>query len=193
MRPFIIGIGGAHSGSGKTSLACSILESLDELKGWGAIKFTRTALYSAVVDDPEMLGEKGKDTERLLSAGAAAVVWVQSTPEDLPETMGIAVDRLSLLPGIVVEGNSAIEVLKPDIVIFITKEPGRMKHGSLGVLGMADLVVYGTAPPAETPPGAHTCRGDDREGCLQFVSEAIRTWKMTGSPKRPDQRNKGKR
>lgn len=186
MRPFIIGIGGAHSNSGKTTLACSILEGLDELRGWGAIKFTLTELYSAVVDAPETLGEKGKDTARLLSAGAANVVWVQSTPEDLPETLGIAMERLSGLPGIVVEGNSAIEVLKPDIVIFTTTEPGRMKRSSLDILRMADLVVYDAAPPAETPPEARTCRRDDRQGCLQYISEAIRTWKATGKSNRAD-------
>jgi uridine kinase len=35
MRPVIIGIGGAHSGAGKTTIASLILK---RLKGWGAIK-----------------------------------------------------------------------------------------------------------------------------------------------------------
>ncbi|MDH5767928.1 MAG: hypothetical protein OEZ31_03100, partial [Nitrospirota bacterium] len=70
MRPFIIGIGGAHSGAGKTAYASLILK---RLKGWGAIKYTKTSLYSSITDDVKILSEKGKDTKRLLDSGAERV------------------------------------------------------------------------------------------------------------------------
>jgi molybdopterin-guanine dinucleotide biosynthesis protein len=172
MRPFIIGVGGSHSGCGKTTVACHVLS---KLRGWGAIKCTPTVLYSSVVESPEVLKNAGKDTGRFIGAGAAGVVWVQSTPHDLEETLGIAVGKLSHLEGVVLEGNSAIEVLKPDIVIFISKEPGRFKKSALAVLGMADLVVFESKPPPGIPAGARAYRLADREGYVKYVSEAIRS------------------
>jgi molybdopterin-guanine dinucleotide biosynthesis protein len=160
MRPFIIGIGGGHSGAGKTSVACNILKSV---RGFGAIKFTKTPLYSSIVDDPDVLNEKGKDTRRLLDAGAEEVLWVRSSPETLGESISIAVERLARLKGIVVEGNSAIEVLKPDIVIFIFGEgPGRMKEGSWRVLRMSDAVILkGRKEPGILPEGKREFGIDD--------------------------------
>ena len=44
----IISVTGAHSGVGKTTL-CSIL--FENLNGFGGIKFTKTSLYTSVIDD----------------------------------------------------------------------------------------------------------------------------------------------
>ncbi|HET6516049.1 MAG TPA: hypothetical protein VFG09_12875 [Thermodesulfovibrionales bacterium] len=147
MRPIIIGVGGAHSGAGKTTYASLILE---RLKGWGAIKYTKTGLYSSLVDDMTVLMTEGKDTRRMLDSGAEKVLWVQSTPSDLGEVLPMAVERLSGLRGIVVEGNSAIEFLKPDIIVFIlgcVKE--EFKESAQEILSRSDAVVS----EGETPEG----------------------------------------
>jgi len=52
VNPIIIGIGGSHSGVGKTAIASSILNALE---GWGAVKYTKTHLYSSIIDDFEIL------------------------------------------------------------------------------------------------------------------------------------------
>ncbi|MDO8747041.1 MAG: hypothetical protein Q7J70_05200, partial [Thermodesulfovibrionales bacterium] len=107
-RPFIIGIGGSHSGAGKTTVAEALLKKLTEAvtesphsggfveakrgqssnypvtrhsslvarDGWGAIKYTKTAIYASIIDDPETLTQESKDTARLISAGAEKVLWV---------------------------------------------------------------------------------------------------------------------
>ncbi|HTR45246.1 MAG TPA: hypothetical protein VMH06_06005 [Thermodesulfovibrionales bacterium] len=138
-KPFIIGVGGAHSGSGKTTYACLLLR---KLKGWGAIKYTRTELYSSLVDDRETLSTEDKDTRRMLDAGAARVLWVKAPPGGLEEMLPEAVARLSDLRGVVVEGNSAIEFLKPDIIIFVFgSEAEEIKESAKGVLLNADVVV----------------------------------------------------
>ncbi len=140
MRPIIIGIGGAHSGAGKTTYAAMLL---GRLKGWGAIKYTRTAIYCSIIDDVEVLSKENKDTERLLSSGAKRVLWVQSPATELGEVLPAAVERLSDLNGIVVEGNSAVEFLRPDIIIFIFgSDPCRIKESAKKVLDIADIVVY---------------------------------------------------
>ena len=114
---------------------------------WGAIKFTRTSVYTSVITDPDVLLREGKDTARMLGAGARAAAWVQSPGgADLLEALSIAMEGLISrtsgegrpLKGIIVEGNSAVELLKPDIVIFM-RGPS-IKKGSEVFLSAADVV-----------------------------------------------------
>ncbi|MFH0933196.1 MAG: hypothetical protein V1832_02620 [Nitrospirota bacterium] len=165
MRPFIIGIGGAHSKVGKTTIACQILK---RLSGWGAIKYTKTSFYSSIVDSPEILRQKKKDTNRLLDAGAQDVLWVRSPSEDLQEILQIAIDRLSHLKGIILEGNSAVEVLKPDIVVFVSGNEG-LKRGAEKILSMADAVIFDKNPPKETPKTVKRFRLNNEEEYVNFI------------------------
>lgn len=123
--------------------------------GWGAIKYTKTAIYSSIVDDPVILRQKDKDTERLLRAGAENVLWVQSPNDGLEEVMHLAVDRLSNLKGIIIEGNSAIEFLKPDVVIFIFGGENKpSKSSAMKILDMTDIILFQQEPPVILPAGA---------------------------------------
>jgi len=70
-RPLIIGVGGAHSGAGKTACVSLLLR---KLKGWGAIKYTKTDLYCSLTDDRNVLATTDKDTMRMLEAGAERVL-----------------------------------------------------------------------------------------------------------------------
>ncbi len=137
-RPFIIGVGGVKSDSGKTTIASALLKALTcktdasnqssiteksfllSKKRWGAIKYTNTAFYSSVIDDPVILDEHGKDTQRFIEAGAEMVLWVQSPAEDIHEIMPLALDRLYHLDGIIIEGNSAVEFAKPDVIVLVS-------------------------------------------------------------------------
>jgi molybdopterin-guanine dinucleotide biosynthesis protein len=170
-RPFIIGIGGTCSNAGKTTTAVMLLRHLtsagsgqqamgkggegpDELSAltgpklaglgkWGAIKYTKTEFYASLIDDKETLSRKDKDTGRFIEAGAGEVVWVKSPPEGLEDILLLALERLSSLDGIVVEGNSAIEFLQPDIVIFIFgNEKERWKPGIERLAGISDIIIY---------------------------------------------------
>lgn len=173
-RPLIIGIGGTKSGSGKTALASAILKFLiqkdykpnsnlnkqltileDNLtfklrnkKSWGAIKFTKTEIYSSIIDDPEILNEYGKDTQRLIQAGAEVVLWVKSPVSELPDIMPIAIDRLYHLDGIIVEGNSAIRFSNPDITIVVSIENrDEIKPSVWLILEKADIIVMSHYSP----------------------------------------------
>lgn len=158
MKPFIIGIGGSYSGVGKTSLSVAILryfkqknkESDIEMpfsacslinKKWGAIKYTKTAFFTSIIYDESIIKQQNKDTRRLLDAGADDVLWVQSPREQLEEVLPMAIDRLSNLDCIIVEGNSAIEFLKPDIVIFIKGLNKTIKPSAERVLSLSDMVI----------------------------------------------------
>jgi len=171
LRPVIIGIGGAHSGAGKTTYASLIL---NRLKGWGAIKYTKTSLYCSLVEDIKVLSEKGKDTKRLLDAGAGKVLWVQSSFSELEEVLPMAVEMLSHLKGVLVEGNSAIEILEPDIVIFVSGIEGKIKKGAEKILKMADVVIFEKKPPQGIPKNAKRFRRDDVEGVIDFIMGLIK-------------------
>ena len=171
MKPIIIGIGGGHSGAGKTTIACEILKKVE---GWGAIKFTKTSLYSSIIDDQEVLSEKGKDTGRLLEAGAEKVLWVQSSGDELTETAFMAVHMLSNLPGIVVEGNSMIEVLTPDIVVFVGGSRERFKPGAERVLRMSDIVVTDEELSEGLPEQAERFHTADVERCVAHIVGRIK-------------------
>jgi molybdopterin-guanine dinucleotide biosynthesis protein len=140
MRPVIIGVGGACSGAGKTSVICEILQRLE---GWGAIKYTKTPFYSSVTDDIIILSKEGKDTKRFLDSGAAKVVWIQAPYQELPESLSLAIGMLSQVKGFLVEGNSAVEEINPDIVIFISGgSPKNRKESAQRILEKADIVLY---------------------------------------------------
>lgn len=171
-RPFLIGIGGTCSDSGKTTIAVLLLKHLlpagnrqqtfqkggqysvnqsvsvgythDCAPGkWGAVKYTKTELFTSLIDDRDVLSEKDKDTGRFIKAGAEGVVWVKAPSESLAEVLPLALERLSGLEGLVIEGNSAIEFLKPDIVIFIFGNDKRnWKTGIENLAGMADIIIY---------------------------------------------------
>ncbi len=174
--PFLIGICGAGSGSGKTAMAEELLSEaarrgVPEVKAsashdnfretpggsghpaagpWGAIKFTKTGIYTSVVTSPEVLREEGKDTARVLKAGAVRAVWVSSPGgADLEEALRMAMDHLEGCSVVLVEGNSAVELLKPDIVIFMSAS--FFKSGAEAALRGADIVFRpeGACIPAE--------------------------------------------
>ncbi|GER92431.1 hypothetical protein A45J_0147 [hot springs metagenome] len=150
-HPLLIGIGGAHSGAGKTTLAVAILRyfkthppiyPFTHSPKYGAIKYTKTAFYTSIIDDKNILYQKDKDTRRLFDAGAEEVLWVQSPANEINNVMPIAIGRLSHLDCIIIEGNSAIEFLEPDVVVFITNVSNKnIKPSASRVLKQADIVI----------------------------------------------------
>jgi molybdopterin-guanine dinucleotide biosynthesis protein len=163
-KQLIIGIGGAHSSCGKTTLACGLIKLLTEGRVFhllnpspsiGAIKFTKESACSSLVDDETALRETGKDTSRLYDSGARKVLWVRSTVESLDDLMPLAMGRLADCDCIIIEGNSAIEFVKPDIVIFIAGRTGEETKPSASRLSArADIII-----PTDTAAvsGANIC------------------------------------
>lgn len=179
MKPVIIGISGAYSGSGKTTIATLILQ---RLKGWGAIKYTKTEIYCSVTEDMAILSQEGKDTRRLLDSDAEKVLWVQSPSDDLEEILPMAVDKLSGLEGIIVEGNSAVEVTNPHVVVFVSGDKKEFKEGANKILSMADVVIYDKEPPNEIPEHSKRFTWDSVEGCIDYIIGLVREKKDSRGP-----------
>lgn len=164
IRPILIGIGASHSGSGKTFLASRTLKyvslhsnpkPLNPVLKWGAIKYTKTTSAPELITDRRILMKKGKDTWQMLTSGASEVVWVRSDRQGLATVLPEAIKRLSHLDVIIVEGNSAIEFLNPDIVIFIFgKGKKDWKPDMLKIAVRAYIVLYDAEVqlPADVKP-----------------------------------------
>ncbi len=155
MKPAIISVTGAHSGSGKTLVAEILLQGL---RGrWAAVKYTKTAFYTSVREVVSPSADD-KDTTRLLRAGGSPVIWIQAPTEALDESLDIATGLASGCDGIVIEGNSPIEFLTPDIVIFVFgKDPLRLKPSGRKALQRADLLVSKDTIPEALLKGKERC------------------------------------
>ena len=136
--PKIISVTGAHSMVGKTTL-CSIL--LNEFRGFGAIKFTKTPLYASLTDDIKILNQKGKDTGIFLESGAERVIWIQSPYYELENILKTALGRMADLKGVVIEGNSPVDFLNPHLIVFIIGVDGEIKPSALEVSKKADIII----------------------------------------------------
>lgn len=132
----IIAVSGANSAVGKTTL---IEKLLNRLKGWSALKVTVVKdgpcprkipcgvcghLESpfSIISRNRIINQKGKDTQRMKSAGASRVLWLKASPQGLKEGMKKALKKFKGSPGVVVEGTSALKYLKPDLTLFIDSQ-----------------------------------------------------------------------
>jgi len=129
-------ISGEKSGVGKTYLAQRLLRSLE---GWSALKVTvskgggcpngrncgicegiKKPFY--IIKDKDIINQAGKDTARLKEAGAKQVIWLKARPEGLRNGLKKAFSEFSGCRGIVIEGNSVLKFLKPDLNMHVNSE-----------------------------------------------------------------------
>lgn len=149
MQPFIVSITGAYSGCGKTFIAEAVIKGIP-IK-WGAIKYTRTSLYSSISDDTATIEREGKDTDRLKSAGADKVLWLRSPKNALYDVLQTAREKLSGCEAIIVEGNSPADILNPAFLIFVFgDDPTRVKPSAMRLIERADCLLYKQGAPVKT-------------------------------------------
>jgi len=141
----IITVSGAGSGIGKTALTVFLLSRLN---GYAAIKVSASGFFTRVTDSPEVIEEEGKDTALMKRAGASHVVLVQGPPEDINETLPVAMSLVGDVPGVIIEGNSPLKALRPDTAYFVIGADGDIKPGADEALSMADVVVVNADAPS---------------------------------------------
>lgn len=151
----IISVTGAHSRVGKTTL-CSIL--LKELKGFGAIKFTKTpnsklqTLNSLVIDNINILNQNGKDTAVFLESGAERVLWIKSPYNRLEDILKATIRKMIGIKGIIIEGNSPVDFISPSLIIFIIGTEGEIKPSAIKVSKKADIIIINSEKQAKRLP-----------------------------------------
>jgi len=153
--PAIIAVSGFSSNVGKTTLVCELLR---RLPGWEAIKLTRGHYRSCgrdpagccvsdlLRDEPvvrsgrEANYETGKDTGRFWDAGASNVHWVIVNDDQVERGIKEALTRVRAA-GVVVEGNSLLDYVKPDLAVMCARaEGGKVKPSGRQALAKADLL-----------------------------------------------------
>ena len=154
-RPMIIAVSGFSSNVGKTTLVCELLQ---QLSGWEAIKLTR-GHYRSCGRDPagccvsDLLREEpvirsgreanyqvGKDTGRFWESGAANVHWVIVKDDQVGQGITEALERVEA-NGVIIEGNSFLEYMKPDLAIMCARsEGGKIKASARRALARSDYL-----------------------------------------------------
>jgi hypothetical protein len=126
-------IGGHSRSVGKTSVVAGLIAALPEFR-WTAAKITQyghgvcsangeacdcaTAAHSwAITEEKSRVGDS--DTSRFLAAGAEKVFWVRTEQGRLAEAMPTLRRRLASAQNVILESNSILKFLRPDLYLTI--------------------------------------------------------------------------
>jgi hypothetical protein len=152
----LIVVGGHSRSVGKTSIVAGLISALREYD-WTAVKITQyghgicsangapcdcaTADHSwAISDEKDRNGES--DTSRFLVAGAARALWVRTEQGRLAEAMPALRKHLEQSRHVIVESNSVLKFLRPDLYLTVL-DPGTkdFKNSAREFLDRAGAVI----------------------------------------------------
>ena len=152
----LVVIGGHSRSVGKTSVVAGLIAALREYE-WAAVKITQyghgicsangeacdcaTGDHSwAISEEHNRSGES--DTSRFLVAGAARVFWVRTEQGRLAEAMPAFRQRIAGTQNLILESNSILKFLRPDLYLTIL-DPATpdFKTSAQEFLDRADAVI----------------------------------------------------
>ena len=153
-------IGSAGANIGKTELACALIKKFNKNKPIIGIKVTTikakdgqcprggqgcgvcSSLEGNFCITQETDADSGKDTARLLAAGAAKVFWLRVMKTHLKEGLAALLDKIGADAVSLCESNSLRQVVKPGLFLMVRgKEPRMWKSSADAVKKYADKVV----------------------------------------------------
>ncbi len=159
LRPLIT-VSGFCSGVGKTSLVEFLIRRLQPIaalkvtvvdSGAAGCPITRAcgvceALHAPyrIITERRRIDVPQKDTGRYAAAGAIPVVWIQTRGECIDEALeaGLAAAALFGPRGLVVEGNTPVPRLHPDLTIMVDRAERReTKPSAAAILDRMELAV----------------------------------------------------
>jgi hypothetical protein len=157
----LIVIGGHSRSVGKTSVVAGLITALAEF-AWTAVKITQyghgicsangeacdcaTADHSwAISEEHDRSGES--DTSRFLLAGALRALWVRTQQGRLAEAMPELRRRLQPADHVIIESNSVLKFLRPDLYLTVL-DPATadFKNSAREFLDRADAVILHAGP-----------------------------------------------
>ena len=166
----IVVIGGHTRSIGKTSVVAGIIAALSDLN-WTALKITQyghgvcsangeacdcvTADHSlAVSEEKDRSGES--DTSRFLVAGATHSWWVRTQQGQLAEAMPRVRKILANAPNAIIESNSILRFLKPDLYLTVLDpQTTDFKSSAQTFLDRADAVLLHSLEHGGKDASAH--------------------------------------
>jgi hypothetical protein len=116
----IVVVGGQTKDVGKTSVVAGLIAALPEMR-WTAFKMTQDeygvgeSVGSFAVSE-ELAGAVGTDSARFLAAGAVRSFWVRGA---LVEAMPRIREELARAENVVIESNSILRFLRPDLYLSV--------------------------------------------------------------------------
>jgi hypothetical protein len=142
----ILVVGGHARGIGKTAVMCAVLRAFSGLR-WTAVKITAHPHVAVpVFEETDAAGVT--DTARYLAAGASRAL--------LARMENHVADRIaSESPWLIVESNSVVELIRPDLFLFVVRPGIRdWKESARSLFGRADALVLtgaGEFEPVQMP------------------------------------------
>lgn len=157
----IIVVGGHSRSVGKTSVVAGLIAALRDFD-WTALKITQyghgvcsangqpcdcaTADHAwAITEEHDRSGKS--DTSRFLVAGAARVFWARTEQGRLAEAMPTLRKRLEGARNVIIESNSVLKFLRPDVYLTVL-DPATpdFKNSAREFLDRANAVILHEAP-----------------------------------------------
>jgi molybdopterin-guanine dinucleotide biosynthesis protein len=153
--PLVV-VGGHTRNIGKTSVVAGLIAALPD-RHWTAIKITQfghnicsangepcdceTADHTTAISE-ERSRTSGTDSARYLAAGAQRSLWVRTRQGQLAEAMPRLRALIAETENIIIESNSVLRFLRPDIFITVLDPSiADFKPSALRYLDRADAVV----------------------------------------------------
>lgn len=153
----LVVIGGHSRSVGKTSVVAGLIAALPEYH-WTALKITQFGHgicsadgkpcdcatmddhFKALSDERDLSGDS--DTSRFLVAGAERSIWVRTQQGRLGEAMPDIKRRISDAENVIMESNSIMGFLKPDLYLTVLDgEQEDFKVSANEFLDRADAVI----------------------------------------------------
>jgi len=157
----IVVVGGHSRNVGKTSVVVGLIAALQEFN-WTAMKITQyghgvcsrdgKTCHCANEDHTWAISEEKypsgeSDTSRFLRAGAARVWWVRTEQGRLAEAMPTIRRRLAESQNVILESNSILKFIRPDLYITVLDPSTEdFKRSAQEFLDRADAVILHEHP-----------------------------------------------
>ena len=161
-------IGGHSRNIGKTSVVAGIIAALPEMH-WTAVKITQFGHGVCSVSaepcdcalnetehswslDEESDRSSGTDTSRFLAAGAKRSLWVRTKQRMLAEAMPALRDALQGAENVIMESNSVLKFVRPDIYMSVLDfDTADFKDSAREFLDRADAIIMHTQSEPRPP------------------------------------------
>jgi len=139
----VVVVGGQARKIGKTGVVAGLIAGLPERR-WTAVKITDHAhgeLDGAYIYKEHERGPE-TDSSRYLAAGAARSFWVRMPHGELEAGMPRIRELIDGAENVIIESNSVLEFLEPDLVLFMADATiAEFKKSALLALERADALV----------------------------------------------------
>lgn len=186
MRTLVVG--GHSRNIGKTSLGVDLIRAFPEAH-WTAVKITQFGHGVCSVNgaqcgcapdehtvslDEERDRSNRTDSSRFLVAGAARAYWLRAKQGRLAEAMPLLRDALAGAENALLESNTVLHFLKPDLYLAVL-DPAQadFKESARFFLDRADAVVFRSQPSQSVWPSVSPGLVEGKPTFVQRLGEPL--------------------